>query len=127
MSKKSNVILLQVVKALESIGWKPDVQWQLSLKADGHIPLMHSVIAHGSLNDSEWTDDVQTLIRLRVTTDDEITFFTEFSVYAQIAIGSISSQEIDYQMMGNQAFTEKDVKDTKKAILAAKEIGKTKF
>ena len=122
MSQKSNIILLQVVNALKSLGWAPDSQWQLSLKADGFIPLVKSVTAHGSLNESEWTEDIQTLIRLNVTTDDEITFFTEFSIYAQIAIGSIPPQEMDYKMMGNQAFTDKDVKDAKKATTAAKDI-----
>jgi len=122
MSQKSEIILLQIVKALESIGWLVDSQWQLSLKADGFIPLMRSITTQGSLNDTEWSDEIHTLIRLKVTTEDEITFFPEFSLYAQIAVGSVPPQDIDYKMMGNQSFTDKDVKDTKKAATAAKEI-----
>ncbi len=122
MSQKSEIILLQIVKALESLGWSVDSQWQLSLKADGFIPLVRSVTTQGNLNDTEWSDEIHTLIRLKIATEDEITFFPEFSMYAQIAVGSVPPEDIDYKMMGNQSFTDKDVKDTKKAAIAAKEI-----
>ena len=122
MSQKSEIILLQIVRTLETLGWSVDSQWQLSLKADGFIPLVRSITTQGSVNETEWSDEIPTLIRLKVTTEDEITFFPEFSTYAQIAVGSVPAKDVDDKMMGNQSFTDKDVKDTKKAATAAKEI-----
>ena len=122
MSQKSEIILLQIVRTLETLGWSVDSQWQLSLKADGFIPLVRSITTQGSVNDTEWSDEIHTLVRLKVTTEDEITFFPEFSMYAQIAVGSVPAKDVDDKMMGNQSFTDKDMKDTKKAATAAKEI-----
>lgn len=124
MNQKAEIILLQIVKALENNQWATGADWQLSLKADGFIPLSRTVIAQGSMDGDKWQDHIQVLIRLKVSSEDEITFFPEFSLYAQIAIGSIPAKEIDYKMIGNEAFTEKDLKDKKKANLAAREINR---
>lgn len=124
MNQKAEIILLQIVKALENNTWSTGPDWQLSLKADGFIPLTRPVMTEGSVDGDKWKDQVQVLIRLKIATEDEITYFPEFSVYAQVAIGSIPAKEIDYKMIGNEAFTEKDIKDTKKFHLAAREINR---
>lgn len=124
MNQKSQIILLQLVKALQSSKWTSDNQWQLSLKADGYVPLVRPVIVEGNLGGDKWKDQIYVMIRLKVSTEDEITFFPEFSIYAQVAIGSIPSKDIDYQMAGNEAFTEKDLKDNKKFNSASHEINR---
>jgi hypothetical protein len=124
MNQKAQVILLQIIKALQQNKWTTDNQWQLSLKADGYVPLMRSVVVQGSLDGDKWQDQIYTIIRLKITTDDEITFFPEFSLYAQIAIGEIPAKDIEIQMMGNVAFTDKDMTDSKKFISAAREINR---
>ena len=124
MNQKSQIILLQLVKALQSSKWTSDNQWQLSLKADRYVPLVRPVIVEGSLDGDKWKDQIHVMIRLKVSTEDEITFFPEFSIFAQIAIGSIPSKDIDYQMAGNEAFTEKDLKDNKKFNSASHEINR---
>ena len=124
MNQKAQVILLQIVKILKENQWKTDSQWQLSLKVDGFVPLMRSIIADGRLDDDKWKDQVNTLIRLKMSTDDDITFFPEFSIYAQIALGEVPAKDIEYSMMGNTAFTEKDLKDEKKFKSAASEINR---
>ena len=124
MNQKSQIILLQLVKALQSSKWTSDNQWQLSLKVDGYVPLVRPVIVEGNLGGDKWKDQIYVMIRLKVSTEDEITFFPEFSIYAQVAIGSIPSKDIDYQMAGNEAFTEKDLKDNKKFNSASHEINR---
>jgi len=124
MNQKSQIILLQLVKALQSSKWTSDNEWQLSLKVDGYVPLVRTVIVEGNLDGDKWKDQIYVMIRLKVSTEDEITFFPEFSIYAQIAVGSIPSKDIDYKMAGNEAFTEKDLKDNKKFNSASHEINR---
>ena len=122
MNQKSEVILLQIVKALEKNEWSTGKDWQLTFKTDGHIPLIRSIVANASMDGDKWKDQIEVYITLKVATEDEWTYFPEFTLYAQIAIGSISPQDIAYKMIGNEAFMEKDIKDAKKFISAAREI-----
>ena len=122
MNQKAEAILLQIVKALKQNEWSTGENWQLTLKADGHIPLIRSVVANASMDGDKWKDQIQAYITLKVSTEDEWTYFPEFTLYAQIAIGSIPSKDVAYKMIGNEAFMEKDIKDAKKFISAAREI-----
>ena len=122
MNQKSEIILLQIVKALEKNEWYTGKDWQLTFKTDGHIPLIRSVIVEASMDSDKWKDQIEVYIILKIVTEDEWTFFPEFMVHAQISIGSIPSQDIAYKMVGNTAFTEKDIKDSKKFISASREI-----
>jgi hypothetical protein len=122
MNQKAEVILLQLVKSIEKNEWSPGKDWQLTFKTDGHIPLIRSIMVEASMDGDKWKDQVEVYITLKVSTEDEWTFFPEFTLYAQVAIGSIPSQDIAYKMVGNTAFTEKDIKDIKKFIGAAREI-----
>ena len=124
MNQKSQILLLHMVKALKTDKWASDNQWELSLKADGNVPLMRAVAVKGSLDGEEWKDQIHTMIRATITTDDEITFFPEFTLYAQIAIGNIPAKDIEYKMAGNVAFSDKDLKNDKKFHSAAREINR---
>ena len=124
MNQKSQILLLQMVKALKANNWSSDSQWELSLKADGNVPLMRAVAVKGSLDGEEWKDQIHTMIRATITTDDEITFFPEFTLYAQIAIGNIPAKDIEYKMAGNVAFSDKDLKNDKKFHSATREINR---
>ena len=122
MNQKAEAILLQIVKALKQNEWSTGENWQLTLKADGHIPLIRSVVANASMDGDKWKDQIQAYITLKVSTEDEWTYFPEFTLYAQLAIGAIPSKDVAYKMIGNEAFMEKDIKDAKKFISAAREI-----
>ena len=122
MNPKAEAILLQLVKALAENEWITGKDWQLTFKADGHIPLIRTVTVQASMDGDKWKEQVQAYITLKVSTEDEWTFFPEFTLYAQVAIGSIPTKDIAYKMIGNEAFTEKEIKDTKKFISAAREI-----
>lgn len=124
MNQKSQILLLQTVKALKTNNWDSDNQWELTLKVDGNVPLMRQIAVKGSIDGAEWKDQVHTMIRVSITTDDDITFFPEFALYAQIAIGNIPAKDIEYKMAGNVAFTDKDLKNDKKFMSAAREINR---
>lgn len=122
MNPKAEAILLQIVKALEKNEWITGKDWQLTLKADGHIPIIRTVTIQASMDGDKWKEQVQALLHLKVSTEDEWTYFPEFTLYAQIAIGEIPAKDIAYKMIGNEAFTEKEIKDEKKFLSAAREI-----
>ena len=122
MNQKAEAILLQIVRALEKYEWTPGKDWQLTFKTDGHIPLIRSVNVEASLDGDKWKDQVQVYITLNVTTEDEWTYFPEFTLYAQVAIGSIPTKDIAYKITGNEAFMEKDIQDQTKFLHAAREI-----
>ena len=122
MNPKAEAILLQIVKALEKNEWTTGKDWQLTFKADGHIPLIRSVMVEASMDGDKWKDQVQAYITLKISTEDEWTYFPEFTLYAQVAIGSIPTKDIAYKMIGNESFMEKDIKDEKKFLHAAREI-----
>jgi hypothetical protein len=122
MNQKAYAILLKLLEALGKNEWIAGTDWKLNLKADGNIPLSRMITAVGSIDGDKWQDQIQTLIRLTTSTEDEWTFFPEFTVYAQVAIGSLPSKDVAYKMIGNEAFMEKDIKDDKKFISAAREI-----
>lgn len=124
MNPKAEAILLQIVRALEHNGWSANKDWKLTFKADGHVPLIRSVVAEASMDGDKWKDQIESYITVKMISEDEWTYFPEFTLYAQIAVGSIPPQDVAYKMSGNEAFMETDIKNEKKAMSAAREINR---
>lgn len=124
MNPNAEVILLQIVRALEKNEWSTGKDWQLTFKADGHIPLIRSVMAEASMDGDKWKDQIEAYITLKISSEDDWTYFPEFILYAQIAVGSIPPKDIAYKMIGNEAFMEKNIKDEKKFLSAGREINR---
>lgn len=123
MDKKIEGILLQIVKRLEKEnGWMVDKDWALTYKTDGHIALIRTIEVEGQLDQTKWKDQVATAIHVKMTSEDEWTYWAEFTIYAQIKIASIDSEDIGYKMTSNVAFMAEHVKDETKASKAAREI-----
>lgn len=122
MNEKMTAILLETVMGLKKLKWVPAQDWEVTLKGEGHVPLIKQVMAEGSTDGGPWKDEIETYINLSLTTDDEITFFPEFTIYAHIQIGSIEPRDIAYTVDCDVAFTEKDVRDKEKTALAAQRI-----
>lgn len=123
MDKKIEGILLQIVKNLEkNNGWMVDKDWQLTYKTDGYISLVRSIEIESSMDQTEWNDQVATAIHVKMTSEDEWTYWASFTVYAQIKIADIDSEDIAYKMTSNVAFMSDDVKDETKSSRAAREI-----
>lgn len=122
MNQKAEAILLQIVKALGQNRWITGKDWQLTFKTDGHIPLISTISAQASMDGDKWKEQIQALIHLKISTEDEWTYFPEFTLYAQVAIGEIPAKDIAYKMVGNESFMEKDITNDKKFRSAAREI-----
>lgn len=123
MRKEIEGILLQIVKRLENEhGWMVDKDWQLSYKADGHISLVQNIEIEASLDQNKWKDQVATAIHVKMTSEDDWTYWASFTVYAQVKIADIDSEDIAYKMTSNVAFMAEHVKDETKATRAAREI-----
>ncbi len=123
MDKKVEGILLQIVRKLENEGgWAADKDWAITFKGEGYITLVRQFVVHGSLDEDKWEEQLPVTIQLKLGTEDEWTYWPEFTIYAQINIGEIKDEDIAYKMQSNVAFVPDDVKDESKAVEAAREI-----
>ena len=122
MNEKIQAILLKIVLELKKDKWAVSPDWEITLKGEGHVPLSKSIQVDGNLDDEEWQDEVDTIIDLKLESDDELTYFPEYTIYANIFIQGGSSKDIAYKLDADVAFTERDLRDDRKAALAAKKI-----
>lgn len=126
MNEKTQAILLKLIVELKKLRWKVDPNWELALKADGHVTLSKSINVQGHLADEpEWEDSIATTINLQLSSDDNITFFPEFTIYADLTLPDVASKDIAYRTDNDTAFTERDVNNEPKATEAAKKITRT--
>ena len=126
MNKEVEGVLYRIAKKLnKEEGWMVDKDFDVTVKSDGHIILIRSFMVRGSLDEDEWKDQIAATIHLSLETDDEWTYWPEFTIYAQIKIGDISEENVTYKMQSNVAFLpSKDVEDEAKAAKAAREINR---
>lgn len=122
MNEKIQAILLKIVVELKKDNWKVAPDWELTLKSEGHVPMSKNIRVHGSMDDEEWTDDIDTTIDLKLASDDEITYFPEYTVYAHMYLQNVQGKDIAIKMDADVAFTNHDLADQKKISLAAKKI-----
>lgn len=122
MNEKIQAITLKLVVALQKEKWNVDKDWQITLKSEGHVPLRKYVSVRGNLGDEDWSDDVDTTIDLRLASDDEITFFPEFTMYATLYISGGGGKDVAHKTDADVAFVADDFNDDKKIQLAAKKI-----
>lgn len=124
MSDKVQAILLKIILNLKNNQWKVDSDWEITLKSEGHVSLRRNIPVHGDIGESEWDDEVETIVDLKLASRDEITFFPEFTIYANIFINGGPSKDIAYKMDADVAFTEHDVRNDKKAETASQRISR---
>jgi hypothetical protein len=86
--------------------------------------LLKQVTVHGSIDDEEWRDNVETHIELTLRSDDEITYFPEFTIYANILINGGTSKDVVYKLEADVAFTNNDLKDDRKIGHCATKINR---
>ena len=124
MNEKIQAILLKIVVELKKNKWLVAPDWEVTLKGEGHVPLSKNVRVTGNLDDEEWHDEIETTIDLKLSSQDELTYFPEYTIYANIFIQGGSSKDIAYKLDADVAFTERDVRDDKKVALAANKISR---
>jgi hypothetical protein len=130
MNPKVAQIIHNIAESLQALHgddqnkWVAKADWELTLKADSYIPMVRNVTVVGSLDESEWKDQVPAVIHLNLGTEDDWTYWPEFTIHAQVAIGELEPETIAYKMQSNVAFMPNDAMDEKKAAQAAREINR---
>lgn len=125
MNQNIQAILLKVVLELKKLQWITDNAWEITLKSEDHVPLVKQVPVQGTLEDEEgWRDDIETHISLKLVSQDEITYFPEYTIYANITIPGGNIKDIVYKMEADVAFTKEDLKNDRKAGQCANRINR---
>ena len=124
MNQNIQAILLKVVLELKKMQWVAGKDWEITLKSEGHVPLVKQISVNGSMDDEEWRDDVETHLQLKLDSDDQITYFPDYTIYANIMIDGGTSKDIAYKMDADVAFTEKEIRDDRKIEQCAKRINR---
>jgi hypothetical protein len=124
MNEKVQAILLKVVVELKKLQWYPGRDWEVTLKGEGHVPLVKQVSVEGNLGDEEWRDEIETALDIKLMSDDEITFFPEYTIYSQISIPGGPTKDVLHKMDADIAFTENDLNNEQKHVLAARKINR---
>lgn len=125
MNTKIHAILLKLVRDLQKLEWKVTPDWELNLKMEGHATLVKDIRVQGSIGGEDpWDDEVPTTIDLKLASNDELTFFPEYTIYADISVGEGDIKDVLYKTDNDTAFTDKDFSDDKKIASAANKISR---
>jgi hypothetical protein len=124
MNEKIQAVLLKLVIELKKLGWSAGEDWQITLKGEGHVPLMKMVPVQGTMNNEEWHDHVEIAMDLKLDSGDEITYFPDYTIFGQIFIDGGDNMDIAYKMDADVAFTKEDFKNGEKIVGAARKINR---
>ncbi len=113
MNERIEIILLQIVTELKKLQWNPDPNFRITLKGEGYVPLEKLV--------SNPSYDVNAYMSLKLGTDDNVTFYPDYKVEATLDISG-ETADIEEVMDANVAFSERDVRNQEKMMVAAKKI-----
>ncbi len=122
MNDKIQAILLKIVLELKKIGWVANPDWEVTMKSEGHVPLVKQISVMGSMDDEEWRDDIETHIELKLSSEDQITYWPAYTIYANVFMDGGVSKDVVYKGDADVAFTEKDFKEDRKPKTAAERI-----
>lgn len=122
MNEKIQAILLKIIVQLKTMRWKAASDWEITLKSEGHVPLIKMIGVEGNIGVEEWRDDIETYIDLKLSSDDQITYFPDYTVYANIKVAELETKDFVYKMDVDVAFTAEDFKNEDKINLAARKI-----
>jgi len=124
MNEKIQAILLKVVIELKKLQWSAAPDWEVTLKGEGHVPMIKNVSVEGSIGDEEFQDTVETAMDLKLVSDDQITYFPDYTVFGQILIPGGPNEDIAYKMDADVAFTDADISNERKIKEAAIKINR---
>ncbi len=124
MNEKIQAVLLKVVLELKKLKWSAAQDWEITLKSEGHVPLMKMVPVEGAMNNEEWHDYIEIAMDLKLDSGDELTYFPDYTIFGQIFIDGGSNEDIAYKMDADVAFTARDFKNDEKIKSAAMKINR---
>lgn len=122
MNEKIQAILLKIVVQLKGMKWIAAPDWEVTLKGEGHLPLVKQVDVTGEIGGEEWRDSIDTQIDLRLDSEDQLTYFIQYAIYANFSIEGGPTKDVVHKGDTDVAFTERDIKDEAKISLASKKI-----
>lgn len=123
MNQNVQAILLKLVVELKKLRWKVSENWELALKSEGHVEMVRKIHVRGKLGEhEEWDDNIETTINLKLSSQDEITFFPEYIIQAEIFLEGGSFKDVNDKADVDEAFVAKDVSNDAKAKSAATKI-----
>jgi hypothetical protein len=109
MNENIRKLLVRIALALKAKGWKAAEDIELTLKSDGKLVLNKPVKVDASVNDKEWRENVETSLHFTLASDDQITFFPEYSIFAEFFIeGATGSHDVAFKSDADVGFTEHD-------------------
>ena len=122
MNEKIQAILLKIVLNLKKSNWSAGPDWEITLKSEGHIPLVKKILVDNNMPDNTFRDEIETMIDLNLITDDEITYFPNFTMYANIMVSGGPSKDVVVKQDVDVAFTDKDFQNEGKIVSSARKI-----
>ena len=112
MNEKIKAIWLQIIVALKHKGWVPDANWEITSVSEQHIPLKKVITVSGEIESDSWKDEVDTHVRVKLISRDEITYFVNININATVQYKNLNTLDIDDDMSIDVAITEKDIKNS---------------
>jgi hypothetical protein len=124
MNEKIQAVLLKLTLELKKFKWSAGADWQITLKGEGHVPMVKMVPVEGSMGDEEWNDHIEIAMDLKLDSNDELTYFPDYTIFGQIFIDGGSNEDIAYKMDADVAFTAEDFQNERKVKEAASKINR---
>jgi len=124
MDKKIQAILLSVVSQLKKLNWKLSDEWAITIKTDGNVSISKKIPVSGNISDQEIHMSIPTYVNFKLDSTDEITYFPNITVNAQINIDGGQLEDVEETGEIDVAFTNDDYKHATKATDAAKKINR---
>lgn len=122
MNEKIQAILLKTVLELKKIGWTASPDWEITLKSEGHVPLVKNIGVENSIGDEEIEESIETHIDVKLDSEDEITYFPNLSIYANILVQGGSTKDVVYSIDVDVALTDQDIQNQMKISMASRKI-----
>lgn len=124
MNEKIQAVLLKLVVELKKLKWSAGPDWQITLKSEGHVPLVKMIPVEGSMGEEEWHDHIEIAMDLKLDSSDEITYFPDYTIFGQIFIDGGSNEDIANKMDADVAFTVEDYRNDSKINSAGAKINR---
>jgi len=124
MNEKIQTILLKIILELKRSQWTAHPDWEVTLKGEGHVPLVKPIAVEGSMKGKTWDAQVEITMDLKLETGDQITYFPDYTIFGQIFMRGCPVEDILYKMDADVAFTAPDFSNDRKIKSAADKINR---
>jgi len=124
MNEKIKAILVKLASELKKLRWSLTPDFEVTLRSDNQIPMNKTIVVEGSIGDEKINSQIETWISLTMESDDQITFYPDYTVNGEMFVQGGIIKDINYKMDVDVGFFEADFKDDKKIQQAASKINR---